>query len=163
MSSSFIFRLLHESNLAAILQSKTTMPVVQVNETHKVEPDHVYVISPNQHLEMTDGVVRSVEPENNQGSRAAIDVFFRTLAAAYENNGICIVMSGTGSDGTLGLKRIKEANGFAIVQAPDDAEYDQMPRSAIETGIVDWILPVAKMPEKLIAASGQFVPAASHH
>ena len=141
----------HESNLAGILQSKTTMPVVQVRETHRVEPDHVYVIPPNQNLEMVDGVVRAAAPDKKRGLRVAIDVFFRTLAEAYERNAVCVVLSGTGADGTLGLKRIKESNGFAIVQKPADAEFEEMPRNAIATGLADWILPVAQMPEKLIS------------
>lgn len=140
----------HESSLPQILQAQTTMPVVQVRETHRVEPNHVYVIPPNRQLEMVDGTIRCAPPVKKMGARVAIDVFFRTLAEAYQKNAVCIVMSGTGSDGTLGLKRIKESNGFAIVQSPEDADYDQMPRSAIATGLADWILPVRRMPDKLI-------------
>lgn len=140
----------HESSLAQILQSKTAMPVIQVNETHKVEPDHVYVIPPNRQLELVDGVVRCTDLVEHKGARVAIDVFFRTLAEAYERNAVCIVLSGTGADGTLGLKRVKESNGFAIVQDPKDAEHSAMPQSAIATNLVDWILPVRKMPESLI-------------
>jgi two-component system, chemotaxis family, CheB/CheR fusion protein len=141
----------HESSLAEIIQAQTAMKVIQVNETHKVEPNHVYVIPPSKQLEMVDGVVRckSVNPSGT-GSRVAIDVFFRTLAAAYQRNAVCIVLSGTGSDGTLGLKRVKESNGFAIVQDPKDAEYEQMPLNAISTQLVDWILPVKQMPENLL-------------
>lgn len=141
----------YESNLAAVLGTQTQMPVIQVNETHKVEPNHVYVIPPNQQLEMIDGVVRPAELKHENGSRTQIDVFFRTLADAYKSKAVCVVLSGTGSDGTLGLKRIKESNGFAIVQDPANAEYDAMPRSAIATGLADWVLPVVQMPEKLIA------------
>lgn len=140
----------HESNLAQILQAHTVMPVIQVNETHKVEPNHVYVIPPNRQLELVDGVVRCTESVEQPGARVAIDVFFRTLAEAYERNAVCVVLSGTGADGTLGLKRVKESNGFAIVQDPDDAEYADMPLSAIGTNLVDWILPVRRMPESLI-------------
>ena len=140
----------HESNLPHILQNHTAMPVIQVNETHKVEPDHVYVIPPNSQLEMVDGTVRCVEPGEQHGVRIAIDVFFRTLAEAYERNAVCIVLSGTGADGTLGLKRVKESNGFAIVQDPEDADHAAMPLSAIGTNLVDWILPVRRMPESLI-------------
>jgi two-component system CheB/CheR fusion protein len=140
----------HESNLREIIQAQTTMPVTLVNETKKVEPNCVYVIPPNRQLEMVDGVVRSTVPVADRGSRVAIDVFFRTLADVYRRNAICIVLSGTGSDGTLGLKAIKEANGFAIVQDPQEAEYDSMPRSAIATQLSDWVLPVREMPERLI-------------
>ncbi len=140
----------HESKLPEILQAHTSMKVMQVTQTVKVEPNNVYVIPPNKQLEMVDGVIRPAVAERPAGHRIAIDVFFRTLAEAYEKNAVCVVLSGTGSDGTLGLKRVKESNGFAIVQDPDDAEYDSMPRSAINTQLVDWVLPVHKMPEKLI-------------
>ena len=140
----------HESNLAQILQAQTEMKVTQVTETIKVEPNNVYVIPPNVQLEMVDGVIRPAEAKRPAGYRIAIDVFFRTLAEAYEKNAVCVVLSGTGSDGTLGLKRIKESNGFAIVQDPEDAQYDSMPRSAINTQLADWVLPVHQMPEKLI-------------
>ena len=139
----------HESNLAEILQMQTAMPVVQATQTHTVEPNCVYVIPPNGQLEMSDGVIRCVLPEK-AGTPVAIDVFFRTLAEAYARNAVCVVLSGTGSDGTLGLKRVKESNGFAIVQAPEDAEFDQMPRNAIATGLADWILPAHQMPGKMI-------------
>ena len=140
----------HESNLAQILQAQTSMKVTQVTKTVKVEPNNVYVIPPNQQLEMIDGVIRPTIAERPAGYRIAIDVFFRTLAEAYEKNAVCVVLSGTGSDGTLGLKRVKESNGFAIVQDPEDAEYDSMPRAAINTQLADWVLPVHRMPEKLI-------------
>lgn len=140
----------HESSLPQILQAQTQMKVTQVTKTVKVEPNNVYVIPPNVQLEMMDGMIRPQTAERPLGHRVAIDVFFRTLAEAYEKNAVCVVLSGTGSDGTLGLKRVKESNGFAIVQDPEDAEYDSMPRSAINTQLTDWILPVHKMPEKLI-------------
>ena len=141
---------MHESNLAEILQTQTTMPVVQVNKTLEVEPNNVYVIPPTRNLEMTDGVIHLTEQDDQRGPRAAIDIFFRSLAEAYDSNAVCIVLSGTGADGTLGLKRVKEANGFAIVQDPRDAEYSEMPRSAIATRLADWVLPVGKIPQKLL-------------
>jgi two-component system CheB/CheR fusion protein len=140
----------HESSLAEILQNQTPLPVTQVTETVKVEPNHVYVIPPNKNLAMVDGMIKLTEPEPARGTRVAVDLFFRTLAHAYGTNAVCIVLSGTGSDGTMGLKQVKESNGFAIVQDPKDAEYDSMPQSAIATNLADWILPVAEMPGKLI-------------
>ena len=140
----------HESNLAEVIQTRTTMPVHRVTETEKVEPNCVYVIPPNRQLEINDGVVRLMPPQDGQGSRITIDVFFRTLAETYRENAVCIVLSGTGKDGTNGLKRIKECNGFAIVQDPKDAEHTEMPRSAIDTAIADWVLPVMDMPEALM-------------
>jgi len=140
----------HESNLPAILQSETKMPVTQITEAVKVEPNHVYVIPPNRNLAMTDGLIKLTQSERRSGPRVAIDMFFRTLADARGKNSVCVILSGTGSDGTLGLKQIKEREGFAIAQDPEDAEYDGMPRSAIATNLVDWVLPVAEMPKKLI-------------
>lgn len=140
----------HESSLAEIIQKETALSVTQVTETVKVEPNHVYVIPPNKNLAMTDGVIKLTEPEPTLGTRVAIDLFFRTLANAYGANAVCIVLSGTGSDGTLGLKQVKESNGFAIVQDPQDAEFASMPKNAIATNLVDWILPVAEMPARLI-------------
>ena len=141
----------HASNLAAILQTSTSLPVVEVTETLKIEPNHVYVIPPGKYLAMVDGEVRLTEPEETRGRRVPIDVFLRTLAATYGRNAICVILSGTGSDGTLGLKRIKEEGGIAIAQDPADAEYDSMPRSAIATNLVDLVLPAAEIPAKLVA------------
>src|SRR5205085_745937 len=137
------------SNLAGMLQRKTQMPVIQVTETVKVEPNHVYVIPPTKHLAMTDGHIALVEPEAERGKRVPIDLFFRTLAQAYKHHAIGVLLSGTGTDGTLGIKRIKEDSGISMAQDPEEAEYDGMLRSAIGSATVDFILPVSKMPEKL--------------
>ncbi len=140
----------HESRLAEILQTTTMMPVTQVTETLKVEPNHVYVIPPAKHLAMVDGEIRSQEPQRIRGKRVPIDLFFRTLADAYGRHAIAVILSGTGSDGTLGLKRVKENGGIVLAQRPDEAEYDGMPRNAINTNLVDVILPVAEMPDKIM-------------
>jgi two-component system, chemotaxis family, CheB/CheR fusion protein len=139
-----------ESSLAEIIQRETGMKVEQVTETVKVEPDHVYVIPPAKHLEMVDGVIRLKEPEKIKGRRVPIDHFLRSLAEAYKRRAVCIILSGTGTDGTLGMKHIKGYDGFAIVQDPQDAEYEGMPLSAIETKIADIVMPIAEMPEKLL-------------
>ena len=132
----------HESQLPEILQTNTKMPVVQVQETVKIEPDHVYVIPPTKYLTMVDGEIRLIEPETIRGKRVPIDLFFRTLADAHGRNSVCVVLSGTGADGTSGLKRVKEAGGLCVVQDPLEAEYNGMPRSAIGTNLADLILPV---------------------
>lgn len=142
----------HESNLAAILQQKTAMTVTQVTETVKVEPNHVYVIPPTKHLEMMDGVIQLADlPTPVRGRRVPIDIFFRTLADAWGKFAICVVLSGTGSDGALGLKRVKEVGGIALVQDPTEAEYDGMPRCAIGTGLVDIVLPLDELQKKLLS------------
>jgi len=141
----------HESQLPAVLQTNTSMTVIQVQETVKIEPNHVYVIPPTKHLAMMDGEIRLIEPETIRGKRVPIDLFFRTLADAHSKNGVCVVLSGTGADGAAGLKRVKEAGGFCIVQDPAEAEYDGMPRSAIATNLADLILPVGEIPAKILA------------
>ncbi len=140
----------HESHAADILQNSTRMPVVQVNERIKVEPNRVYVIPPTKHLAMADGFIRLTDPDRELGRHIAIDLFFRTLAETHRTHSACVVLSGTGADGSVGLKRLKEAGGIAIAQDPQDAEYDSMPRNAINTGMVDFVLPVTEIPEKLI-------------
>jgi two-component system CheB/CheR fusion protein len=141
----------HESSLPELIQNRTTMPVAQVTEAVRVEPNHVYVIPPNKSLVMSDGHIRLTEPERDRGRHVTIDLFLRTLADAYGKDAVCVILSGSGADGTLGLKRVKENGGTAVVQDPSDAEYQDMPRSAIETGLADLILPVAQMPDKLVA------------
>ncbi|MCW3098166.1 MAG: cheBR [Chthonomonadaceae bacterium] len=140
----------HESNLTQILQQRTTMPVVQVTKTVCVEPDHVYVIPPGKHLSMQDNSILLVEPQQPTGRRVAVDLFFRALSVAYGPKAVCVVLSGTDSDGAIGIKHVKEQGGLTIVQDPSEAEFDGMPRMAISTGMVDWVLPVAQMPLQLM-------------
>jgi two-component system CheB/CheR fusion protein len=139
----------HESNLAALLQAHTKIPVTQVTETVGIQPGHVYVMPPNKYLVLEDGNIKLTDPERARGGHSSIDLFFRTLADAYGRDAVAIVLSGTGADGTLGLRRVKEHGGFAIAQDPGEAEYDSMPLSAIETGLVDLVLPAAEMPDRL--------------
>ena len=139
----------YESNLASILGSVTSMPVVQVTQNVKFEIDHVYVIPPKYLLTMHDGHIELAMLRRENGRHVAVDLFFRALAEAQEARAICVVLSGTDSDGSIGLKRVKERGGLTIAQDPGEAQYDEMPRNAIETGMVDWILPVAQMPARL--------------
>jgi two-component system CheB/CheR fusion protein len=139
-----------ESQLATIIQRKTSMPVTQVTEPLKVRPNHVYVIPPNRQLTFTDSMLDIVPPQQPQGRRVTIDLFFRSLAQAYGQRAVCVIMSGTDSDGVIGLKHIRAQGGLTIVQDPNEAEFDSMPASAISTGMVDWVLPVAEMPDKLL-------------
>src|SRR5437764_6930617 len=140
----------HESNLAAVIQPTTSMPVVQVQGEVKVQPNSVYVIPPNKHLSMEDTTLRLRQPQQAPGKRIAIDLFFRTLAQAYGQRAVCVLLSGTDSDGVIGLKHIKAQGGVTIAQDPSEAEYDVMPRAAIDTGMVDWVLRAEQMPPKLI-------------
>jgi two-component system CheB/CheR fusion protein len=139
----------YESSLAEILQAQTKMPVIQVSKEVAVKPNAVYVIPPNKLLQMTDGKVTLSEPQIETGRRVAIDLFFRTLAEQWGQKSVCIILSGGDSDGVIGLKHIKAQGGVTIAQDPSEAEHDSMPRSAIETGMVDWILPITEMPARL--------------
>jgi two-component system CheB/CheR fusion protein len=140
----------HESNAAAILQRATRMPVMQVTQATAIEPDHVYVIAPGLQLAMDDGKLRVAKLERMHGRPVTIDLFFRTLAHAHGERAIAVVLSGTGSDGSVGLADMKREGGVAIAQAPGDAEYDDMPSAAVATRLVDFVLPVAEIPAKLV-------------
>ncbi|HEY6802737.1 MAG TPA: CheR family methyltransferase [Pyrinomonadaceae bacterium] len=141
----------YESQAAEVLQNTTAMLVTQVTQTVKVEPNHVYVIPPSKNLQMSDGQIIPTELEPlHAGKQVTIDLFFRTLAETHKENAVGIVLSGMGSDGTNGLKRIKEQNGFSFAQEPSEAEHSSMPMHAINSQLVDFVLPVALMPAKLI-------------
>jgi two-component system CheB/CheR fusion protein len=140
----------HESNAAAILQRATRMTVGQVTQDQRIEADHVYVIPPNRALLMVDGHLCLGPAERVKGGHVLIDVFFRTLAQAHRERAIAIVLSGTGADGAVGIGEVKEQGGVVIAQDPQDAEYADMPASAIATGRVDIVLPVAEMGQRLL-------------
>jgi two-component system CheB/CheR fusion protein len=140
----------HESNLAAILQAHTSMPVIPVTQTVAIEPNHVYVISPDRNLVMADGCLQTTELVRPYGRHVAIDEFLRSLAEVHRDRAIGIILSGADSDGAVGVARLKETGGLAIAQLPEDAEHDAMPRRAIESGMIDWVLPVSDMPQKVL-------------
>ncbi|MCC2962515.1 PAS domain S-box protein [Massilia sp. IC2-278] len=140
----------HPSSAAAILQRATRMPVLQVTSKVQIEPGHVYVIAPNQHMSMVDGLLLVDPLERPRGKHIAIDMFFRTLAEVHRERAVAIVLSGTGADGAVGLTRVKEQGGVTLAQAPGDAEHDGMPTAAIRTGAVDFVLPAIEIPQKLI-------------
>ncbi|WPB56077.1 chemotaxis protein CheB [Xylophilus sp. GOD-11R] len=140
----------HESLLGEILQRSGHLPVCTVTATTPIEVDHVYVISPALRLVMTDGHLDVFPLTPMEGSRSPIDLFFRSLAQAQAERSIGVVLTGTGSDGAQGLRRIKELGGVALAQSPEDAEFDAMPRAAIQTGIVDFVIPIAEMASKLL-------------
>ncbi len=140
----------HPSSAAAILQRATRMPVLQVTSKVQIEPGHVYVIAPNQHMSMVDGLLLVDPLDRPRGKHIAIDMFFRTLAEVHRERAVAIVLSGTGADGAVGLTRVKEQGGVTLVQAPAEAEHDGMPTAAIRTGAVDFVLPAIEIPQKLI-------------
>ena len=141
----------HQSYVAEVLQRKTGMPVIQVNETVHVEPDHVYVIPPCCDLFMDDGLLRLSEPSRVSGSHIAIDIFFRTLAEVHGEHSIGVVLSGTGADGSEGIRHIRAAGGMTFAQSPEDCVFDGMPSAAIASRMVDHVLAAAEMPGRLLA------------
>jgi two-component system CheB/CheR fusion protein len=139
----------HDSKLAEVLQVAAPIPVTQVKESVRIERDHVYVISPNRALEIAQGHLVASEIRRTEQRKAPVDAFLRTLADAYGSRSICVILSGTGSNGSSGLKRVKEYGGLVIAQDPAEAEYTDMPNNAIATGLVDLVLPIAQMPQKI--------------
>jgi two-component system, chemotaxis family, CheB/CheR fusion protein len=141
----------HKSILAELVQRHTPMKAVEVEDGTRVEPNCVYIIPPNRDLAFLDGTLQLMEPSAPHGHRLPIDFLFRSLAMDQREQAICIVLSGTGSDGSQGLRAIKAEGGMVMAQDPDSAEYDGMPRSAIATGQVDYISAPAAMPAQLLA------------
>jgi|GEM_PF-400543 len=140
-----------DSALPKLLQNVTSMRVVEVTQTIKIESNCVYVIPPNAHLSMTSEQICLLPLKQPYGKRIAVDLLFRALADTHATHAIGIVLSGADGDGSIGVKRIKERGGLTIAQEPTQALLDSMPRSAIATGMVDWILPVNQMPSKLLS------------
>jgi len=141
----------HESQLAEILQLNSRIPVHRIeNGRVKVEPNNVYVIPPNKSLLMHDGHLATAEITTHEERRAPVDIFFRTLAESQQSRAVSVILSGTGPDGSMGIKRVKEKGGIIIAQDPKEAEYDDMPRNAIATNLVDYILPAVDIPTRII-------------
>ena len=145
----------HKSILTDLIRRYTRMQVFEVRDGMAVQPNCAYIIPPNRDMAFLNGTLQLLEPLAPRGRRLPIDFFFRSLAQDQHERAICIVLSGTGSDGTLGLRAIKEEGGMVMVQNPASAEYDGMPRSAIATGLVDYDPPPAEMPAQLIAYVAQ--------
>ena len=136
-------------NMASLIQKYTSMPVVEAKADIKVEPNHLYFIPQNREISLVDRTLQLGEVIDS-GMRHSIDLFFRSLAEDLKDRAICVVLSGTGTDGTVGAREVKAHTGLVIVQDPDDASYDGMPRSAINAGVADIIATAEEMPEKLI-------------
>ena len=139
----------HESHLDELLAARVAMPVVQVRETVPLEPGHVYVIPPNANLSAVDSHLRLAPLEPRRHDRAPIDHFFRTLAATHDGDSVAVLLTGGGADGSAGLRRVQETGGLTVAQAPAEAAHPSMPRSAIEAGVVDCVLPVGDMPARI--------------
>ncbi len=141
----------HKGIMAELLQRATRMPVVQVRDRKKVAPDRVYVIPPNKDMSILHGVLHLLEPAAPRGLRLPIDFFFRSLAEDRQERSIGVILSGMGSDGTLGLRAIKEKAGVVFVQEPASAKFDGMPRSAIDAGLADVVAPAEELPGRILA------------
>ncbi len=140
----------HKSIMVSLLEKHTRMRVMEIEDGTKLEPNHVYLNPPGKNVTLFNGCLHLLEPVKTGTINLPIDSFFRSLSEDQGEKAIGIILSGTASDGTMGIRTIKGGGGMAMVQEPDTAKYDGMPRSAIETGLVDFIVPVEKMPEILI-------------
>jgi two-component system CheB/CheR fusion protein len=145
----------HESILSELVKRYTSMRVLEVEDGMVVEPDTTYIIPPNRNLAFANGALHLSQPETARGHRLPIDFFFCSLAQALKQRAVCVVLSGTGSDGTLGVRAVKAEGGLVLAQNPESTDFDGMPRSAIATGLVDHILPPAEIPTQLLASVGR--------
>ncbi len=141
----------HQSMLSEILQRNTTMPVHEAQDQAKILPDHVYIIPPNKDMAIFHGTLQLSDIHQVRGMRLPIDTFFRSLAEDQGERAICVILSGSGSDGTLGLRAIYGAGGVSFVQEPSTAKYDGMPSSASRSGLATYVLPVDKIAEQLVS------------
>ncbi|AUB55043.1 MULTISPECIES: chemotaxis protein CheB [Methanobacterium] len=140
----------HESTLADLMSRYTPLKVVQARDGMKVESDYLYIIPPNKDMGLMNRTIQLMEPVEPHGMRLPINFFLKNLAEDQKERSIAIIFSGFGSDGTIGIKSIKAAGGMVMAQDPATADSNSMPASAIQTGLVDFILPPEEMPEKLM-------------
>ncbi len=146
--------------LAQLLQRVTSMPVVEAGLMMRVRPDCVYVIPPNTELSLVGGLLNLQRPSEPRGMRLPINILFSSLARAQGENAVAVVLSGMGSDGTLGLQAVKALGGLIVVQQPDSAQFDSMPQSAIAAGCADIIAPPGELPGRILAYVARLQPAA---
>jgi len=140
----------HESMLVDLLGSHASVIVLQAADGMPVERGHFYIIPPGTYLSVANGALHLTRPQVRHGARLPYNFLLHSLAEAYGSRAACVILSGSGTDGTLGLKEVKTKGGFVIAQDPEEAVYDGMPRSAMMSGLVDLVLPVAKIPNALI-------------
>ena len=140
----------HASMLTEILQRVTSMPVHEAMDQTVIQVENVYVIPPNKDMAVFHGELHLSPPEQARGMRLPIDSFFRSLAEEQGERAICVILSGSGSDGTLGLRAIHGAGGISFVQEPSTAKYDGMPNSAVQSGLATYVMPVEKIAEQLV-------------
>ena len=142
----------HENLLVDLLSARTSMKVLQASEGMEIEEQRVYIIPPGFYLSVDqDGLLRLSRPPGKRRARLPFDYLLNSLAKTFSSRLVCVVMSGTGTDGSSGLKAVKAGGGLILAQEPSEADYDGMPRAAIATGLVDSILPAAKIAQMLVA------------
>ncbi len=141
----------HKGMLAELLQRVTAMPVVQITDGMRIKPNGVYVIPPNRDLSILHGVLHLLALSKTPAPHLTIDSFLRSLAADQRERSLGVILSGMGSDGTLGLRAIKEQAGAVFVQTPASAKFDSMPRSAIAAGLADVVAPAEELAGKILA------------
>lgn len=151
----------HHSMMADLLAGHTSMVVRQAEEGMRLEPDHLYVIPPGTYLSVANGALRLSEPQARHGARLPFDFLLYSLAEGYGERAVCIILSGTGADGSLGLKAVKQKGGLVIAQDPNEAGYDGMPRNAILTDAVDLVLPVSEIPDALARHDRHMAPSST--
>ena len=139
----------HESLMVGLLASHTKLKVLQAKDGMVIEPSHLYVIPPGTYLSVAKGYLHVSPPQARHGARLPFDYLLQTLALDYGVRAACIILSGTGADGSIGLKAIKAAGGLVIAQEPTEAGFNGMPKSAIATNLVDQVLTVGTMPGAL--------------
>ena len=145
----------HSSIMSELISRFTPMPVQEAADGVNVEPNHVYVIPPNRDIAIFHGRLQLTEQNKSAGTRMPIDFFLRSLAEEQGDKAAAVILSGTGSDGTLGVRAVQGAGGTVFVQDPGDAKYDGMPGSVIQTGLADHVLPAAEIPRRLMAFIGR--------
>ncbi|MFY7867563.1 chemotaxis protein CheB [Roseateles sp.] len=145
----------YNSILGDLVQRYTTLPVQEAEDGMPLRANHVYVLPPNRDMACLNGLLQLLEPSAKRGHRLPIDLFFRSLAEDQGERAVAVLLSGTGSDGSQGLRDIKAHGGLILVQAPESAEFDGMPRAALATGLVDFELDAAEMGAKLLIYAGR--------
>ena len=139
----------HESNLTELLSARTSLDVVTVANRMRIETGHVYVMPPNVHMDVVDGALHLLPRPTDRSQFTPIDFFMQSLARWAQDRAIAVILSGTASDGAVGVREIKALGGIAIAQSPESAKHDGMPRAAIDTGVVDLVLSPAEIADRL--------------
>jgi len=140
----------HDSMMAGILERQTPFSFCQAKNNQTISAGKGYIIPPDAYIEVIDQTIQIIKPKHQRGLRLAIDHLFRSMAEVYQSKAVGLLFSGSGSDGTAGLRALKAAGGLSIVQTPQQAEYPSMPRSAIDAGVVDQVLDVENIYELLL-------------